>query len=161
MAIEFLLNETVESVWLNYVIPSLVGKEVRAATLVLKKAAETLTSDGALPAGRVKFFLDATPNLFASTKVAQQHPTMLESVVVLSYHSHLPGELSRTWPHYRKALGVCEVSEPQKLAKARWLSWMRSMLLRIMFGMSTAIVLSLKWLGTFSFGYRRVIIRFL
>jgi len=45
----------------------------------------------------VNVVLDAPRYLFVSTNVAQMFPDLLESVIIRSYHSYLPGEIGNKW----------------------------------------------------------------
>ena len=120
--IEVFVFETMECIWLNFVVPGLVKEEVRRAAKVLREAADKVASPdlsdstaavaaaaaaataattagkGGISAGQ-HFIVDAPTYLFVSTKVARAFPTLLESIIVLSYSSHLPGELSTLWRH--------------------------------------------------------------
>ena len=44
-----------------------------------------------------RLFLSAPDFLFVSTKLAKKFPHLMESTLVLSFYSHVPGELSRKW----------------------------------------------------------------
>jgi len=44
-----------------------------------------------------RLFLNAPDYLFISTNLAKKFPTLMESIVVQSYFSHVPGELSKLW----------------------------------------------------------------
>jgi hypothetical protein len=154
--VETLLNETLECVWLNYVVPDLVRKEVKKATLTIAQVVRQLTSTTPATSTRSILFLDATQYLFSSTKVAVAHPTLLESVVVLHYQSHLPGELSRTWPH----CGGNALSHDAAAVEDASSRGVKGVLPRLVLSTATAIVLMLQWLGTMSFNFQRVVIRF-
>jgi hypothetical protein len=87
IAMEVALNQTLECIWLHYVVPSQVGREMRAAIRTLYRMAEDMSTAAPL----VGVFLNAPSYLFASTNVAREKPALLESLLVLSYTSHLPG----------------------------------------------------------------------
>jgi hypothetical protein len=86
MVVEVLLNETLECLWLNYWVPSLVRKDVGSAVRLLKHVAEEITLNDTCAGRATRVFLDAPPYLFASTKVAIKYERLLESVLVMSYH---------------------------------------------------------------------------
>jgi hypothetical protein len=44
-----------------------------------------------------RYFLNAPEYLFVSTNIAKAYPELMESMIVLSYHNHLPGELAKKW----------------------------------------------------------------
>jgi hypothetical protein len=162
MVVEILLNETFECLWLNYLVPALVRKEVKRAIALLRRVAEELTGDidGRLLV-KNRIFLDAPTYLFSATKVAQANQGLLESVVVLAYHTHLPGELAKTWSHYKETLAREEQELQQRGAGTGRYAKYKLAALQLIFATSTTVVLTLQWLGTFQFAYQRVIIRFI
>jgi hypothetical protein len=110
-------------------------------------------------------FLDAPSHLFSSTKVAKTHPTLLESVVVLNFHSHLPGELSRTWPHYQRVL-LAQGSDKTILTESdadavgtAGAHTTKNILLRVILAVGVAVVLWMQWVGSLSFTMQRIVIR--
>jgi hypothetical protein len=173
MAVEMLLNETVECVWLNYSVPLLVASEVKRATFILKNVASKLTSSmdnlsytGAKLQNKIvpyrRYFLNAPSYLFSSYKVAMENTYLLESLVVLGFKSHFPGELCNTWPHYKdhraaqKQARLYAVSQQRsRYASTRY----RLYLIIATFG--AYVLLSIQALGTMSFGTQRVVLRFL
>lgn len=158
--VELFLNETIECIWLNFVVPDLVRKDVKKATVVINKVVEQITESAQARSGRSILFLDATPYLFSSTKVARAHPSLLESIVVLNYQSHVPGELSKTWP---RCIQVATESQRyvDGLANEGKSMWERvcSALPVAILTISTFLVLTLQGLGTMSFRVQRVVIR--
>ena len=44
-----------------------------------------------------RLFLNAPEFLFISTRVAKKFPQLMESILVQSFFSHVPGELSKKW----------------------------------------------------------------
>jgi hypothetical protein len=91
---EVLLYETSECAMVNYFIPDLVTAEVQAVTFAIHQAIQSVcqsTAEENMP------ILDAPRYLFLSVKIAERFPELLESVIVRSYHSYSPGELSRKW----------------------------------------------------------------
>jgi hypothetical protein len=154
--VETLLNETLECLWLNYCVPDLVRKEVKKATLVINQVVDQITTAASGSSGRSILFLDATAYLFASTKVAKAHPTLLESIVVLHYQSHLPGELSRAWPHCKRVAENDVVIVERNSALGRVFGFIPGFILSV----GITVVLTLQLLGTTSFSFQRVVIRF-
>jgi hypothetical protein len=154
VVVEIFLNETIECLWLNYWVPSLVRSDVGKAVEVLKHATEDVALDEVRPEGCHRVFLDAPSYLFASTKVAQRNEELLESLLVKSYHSHLPGELCKTWPHYMQSRLNLEQDQSRGIL-GRFPVWaMRIIALAL--ATMTALV---QWSGTLSFAYQRVFIR--
>jgi hypothetical protein len=94
IVVEVLFNETIECVWVNFLVPRLVSEEVNKVAMKLHAAISQLcapeTSDS-------HYFLDAPSYLFVSTAVAKKFPALLESMVVRAYQSHLPGMLANKW----------------------------------------------------------------
>jgi hypothetical protein len=159
--VEITLNETLECVWLNYCVPSLVGSEVLRAVAIIRGIAEELTGDKDTISRTSRMFLNAAPYLFVSSRVAKENPDMLESAIVLSYSTHLPGELSRSWPHYVSALrrqrewddAVQNAERQSSLERA--LELVQVMVMSVV----TALIVTFQWSGTLHFGYQRILIR--
>jgi len=93
--VEILLFETMECLWINCMVPMLVSAEVRAVGDSIIEIIQKLCS--AERYVQNDLFLNAPDYLFVSTNVAKKFPTLLESILVQAYSSHLPGELSKTW----------------------------------------------------------------
>lgn len=94
MIVEVLFYETSECAIVNYFIPDLARTEVQGVTYAIHQAIQSMfssMSDTKVP------ILDAPRYLFVSTRLAEKFPNLLESVIVRSYHSYSPGELSRKW----------------------------------------------------------------
>jgi len=92
--IEIFLFETIECIWLNCFIPLLVSNDIQSISndineLIYKLCLHEIKG--------TKYFLNSPDYLFISTKVAKKFPTLLESIIVQSYHTHLPGYLSKQW----------------------------------------------------------------
>ena len=91
--VEIFVNETTECVWINFFVPSLVKDEVWA---VAKDLSTTIGQLCMLEKRDDHIFLDVPKYLFISANVAKAFPHLLESVIVRSYESHLPGTLAPT-----------------------------------------------------------------
>ena len=83
--IEILLYETSECAIVHFFIPNLAAIQ-QAIQRVCSSASDVST-----------IILDAPRYLFVSTNVAKRFPNLLESVIVLSYHSYCPGEIGKKW----------------------------------------------------------------
>jgi hypothetical protein len=159
--VEITLNETLECVWLNYCVPSLVSSEVLRAVAIIRGIAEELTGDKSANSRMNRMFLNAAPYLFVSSRVAKENPDMLESAIVLSYSTHLPGELSRSWPHFAGALrrqrewdnALQGMERRNSLLEV--LEWTQTIVMSVV----TALVATFQWSGTLHFGYQRILIR--
>lgn len=92
--IEVFLFETVNVLWVNWVIPRLACGDVGAVITSLRSIISTSLShpqEWTEP-------LDTTNYFFVSTILARQYPHLLESIIVLSFHSYLPlGRMSNRW----------------------------------------------------------------
>jgi hypothetical protein len=129
---------------------------VKKATVVINQVVDQITTAASGSSGRSILFLDATAYLFASTKVAKVHPTLLESIVVLHYQSHLPGELSRAWPHCKRKAENDVIIVERSSALGRVFGFIPGFILSV----SITVVLMMQSLGTMSFNFQRVVIRF-
>jgi len=91
---EILFNETLECIWIQCVIPMLVRDEIRkvgdSITEIINELCSEIQPD-------TRLFLNTPDYLFVSTNLAKKFPNLMESIVVQSYLSHLPGELSKLW----------------------------------------------------------------
>jgi hypothetical protein len=94
LTVEVLFYETTECAIVNFFIPDLARSEVQGVTYAIHQAIQSMclsVSEVNLP------LLDAPRYLFLSTRLAESFPDLVESVIVRSYHSYSPGELSRKW----------------------------------------------------------------
>jgi hypothetical protein len=153
IGVDILLFETVECAWLNFLVPQYVHEEVASAAEKLRSLTQRIAGlrtdiEEARPEQEVtKFFLNAPPHLFVSTKLAKKKPQLLESMIVSSYRHHLPGEICKTWPHY--SVG----EEAQRPTQVRsWLSLLRWVL--------RGLTLSLQLFVGVPFAYQKVALRF-
>jgi hypothetical protein len=94
--VEIFMFETSECVWMNYLIPDAASTEIQAIKFQLRCTVDSLCSS-TTNAHKHKYFLDAPEFLFVSTALAKKFPERLESMIIGSYHQHLPGELSKKW----------------------------------------------------------------
>jgi hypothetical protein len=103
MMLEIYLFETIECLWINVFVPSLVSTEVQRVNNLLLSIINDLCTKASLGQKLVDssqsgaYSLDVPSYLYTSTRVANSHPTLMESMIVRSYHTHLPGELARKW----------------------------------------------------------------
>ena len=123
--VEIVFYETTECAIVNFIIPDLVKKEVVAVGDALRMTISKVCDAkygpagegfvavdhdspfnspraGSLPSHMVSMnddnlCLDAPQYLFVSQGVAQKFPNLVESVIVQSYHTYSPGELSKKW----------------------------------------------------------------
>ena len=102
IVIEIFINETLECVWLNYLVPLLASREVHVAHRVLMDLVEKFCDQGS----PMKFpdsecYLNAPDFLFVSTNVSKSFPSLMESTIIQSYHSCFPGENAKRWQRTR------------------------------------------------------------
>jgi hypothetical protein len=91
--IEVLLYETVDCVWVHFIIPSSVFHEIVSVKKSLDIVVDKLCST---PVDFIHV-LDAPAYFFASTKLSKRYPNMIESIIIQSYHTYVPGEMTRKW----------------------------------------------------------------
>ena len=141
-SVEVIFYETSECVLIHYVIPDLARNEIHSVQFVLHKAIESLWVD--VPGEEL--LLNAPEYLFVSTQLANAFPHLLDSMVVRSYFSFSPGELSKKW-----RISHFSMSSPLSV----W-SWTRGRVRRFtVTALTTAI---LQYLGACSPTFQRVFI---
>jgi hypothetical protein len=152
IGVDILLFETVECAWLNFLVPQYVHQEVACAAEKLRSLTLRITGlrtdieEAQQEQEATKFFLNAPAHLFVSTKLAMKKPQLLESIIVISYRHHLPGEICKTWPH------CSEIGDHQLPTQARtWLSLLRRGL--------RGLTLSLQLFIGVPFAYQKVALR--
>jgi hypothetical protein len=139
LILEVFIVESFECVWLHFVVPDLVHKDVLLATKIMSDSLEMFFTSSK---PNTKYFLNAPMYLFVSSNVCIHFPTLIESIIVKSYYSHLPGQnTSRKW--------TSGESRP----------WYSFISLRSFTVFGTLLILSLKTFGTIPFSYQRVAIR--
>jgi hypothetical protein len=141
-AVEVIFYETSECAIIHYVIPDLARNEVHSVKFLLHRAIESLWAD--VPGSEL--VLNAPEYLFVSTQLANAFPSLLESMVVRSYFSSSPGELSKKW-----RISHFSASSPL----SRW-SWSRSRVRR--FTVTALTTMIMQYLGAFSPTFQRVLI---
>lgn len=94
LVVEVGFYETSECAIVQYYIPNLARKEVQSVGFILHQAVQSICTDSV---SNTPLALDAPRFLFLSTSLANRFPDLFESVVIKSYHSHSPGELSKKW----------------------------------------------------------------
>ena len=104
---DVLVFETVDCLWLNYMIPESVRNDVQKALRVLQMIA--FNTEFLLNALEEVDYchgtqFDASSYFFVSKQLAKRRPALVESYIVLAYRNHFPGLICRTWPHYHKEL---------------------------------------------------------
>ncbi len=103
LLMEVFVIESLECLWINFVVPNLVSNEINKALDSLNAAINKLCSTTSVD-GRL--FLNAPKFLFVSTNLSQQYPELLESIIIQSYFSYLPGELGKKWQYNNTLIPV-------------------------------------------------------
>jgi hypothetical protein len=80
LLIEIFLFETVECIWIQFIIPNLVFSEVQRACNLLSETVNELSLSHSNSAN--KLFLNVPDYLFLSTNVAKAFPELMESVII-------------------------------------------------------------------------------
>jgi len=87
--VEILFYETSECAIVHFYIPDLARNEVRSVGFAVHQAVSKVCTATVESASSV--ILDAPRYLFVSTNVAKKFPDLLESIIVMSYHTYSPG----------------------------------------------------------------------
>ena len=102
LLIEVCLFETIECIYINICIPSIVKKNVYDAysivfDLIDKICASPLNSELIEEKYNDRNYLSVPNILFVSTNVAKHYPFIIESVLVKSYNTYLPNKIASLW----------------------------------------------------------------
>jgi hypothetical protein len=92
---EVFIFESASVIWVHWVIPRLVSHNVGIVIASLKALVDTSQASS-----RVNWQqpLDTTDHFFVSKAIARKYPHLLESAVVMSFHSYFPpGRMSNKW----------------------------------------------------------------
>jgi hypothetical protein len=174
-AIEVVIFETVECMWLHYVVPESVRKDVQRALQVLQTMANNATmllEKDEEATGEQQQGFNAPAFLFVSHRLAGLRPDLMQSRIVLSYRNILPGMISHTWPHFKRLLSQAggpehagthpEINLKEKLSHQAAEAYRRSSwFLSLVAGLASGVIYSLQSLGILPFAVQRVIVRFL
>jgi hypothetical protein len=97
MIAEIFLFQTMECVWINFIVPNLVAKQVFKTNQVLQVLIERVCHRIKNDPLHAHDVLNVADHLFVSKKLAALNPKLIESILVFSYKNHLPGEIARKW----------------------------------------------------------------
>jgi hypothetical protein len=163
-AVEVLIFETTECLWLNFSVPCFVRDDVTTAAATLTALVDRIAApseEGGLNKGKSvrleqaqQFFLNAPAHMFTSVRLAKALPQLLESMIVGAYTHHLPGEVCKTWPHYKQhlveqQLAQSETTQHSTVVRSRWLA-----------ALVRGATLAMQAFITIPYLYQRVLIRF-
>jgi hypothetical protein len=99
--IEVLIFQSINVIWVHWVIPRLIQREV---TVVVNSLKSLIATSLANPVDWQQP-LDTTDHFFVSKAIARKYPHLLESAIVLSFHSYFPpGRMSNHWGRSRDAV---------------------------------------------------------
>jgi len=98
---EVIIAETFEVIWVHFIIPNLVAKEVKQVWCTIIDTINWLTS---IEQVNVPYVINASEYLFVSTNLANEFPDLPESSIISAYHNHLPGAMSTKWKIDRASL---------------------------------------------------------
>ena len=91
---EVFIFESITVLWVHWVIPRLISRDVRGVINSLRALLNTSLTNPV----DWKHPFDTTSHFFVSKAIALKHPHLLESTIVLSFHSYLPpGRMSTHW----------------------------------------------------------------
>jgi hypothetical protein len=109
MVMEIFFSETLTCLYINYLLPRLVPTRViekirnvlQACIIHLCQSGHRqermISNENHSLGSKSPQIIDAPRYLFVSTKLAMTCPTMMESMMIASYHSILPGEIGKKW----------------------------------------------------------------
>ena len=123
MFVEIFINETLEVTWMNFFVPTLVADEVQKVSEAVVSSVGNLCAQSSkvmdLSQGHLTRSLVHVPNyLFVSTNVAKAYPDLMESIIVRTFVTHLPGEISKKWR-------IDSISRFSALPRPQRPSWVR------------------------------------
>jgi len=144
--IEIFFYETSECAIVHFYIPDLARNEVRSVGFAIHQAVNKVCTATVESAGNM--ILDAPRYFFVSSNVAKRFPDLLESAIVMSYHTYSPGELARKWRFSYSSDTFSTSLNP----------WSRSRSRVGRFTVSTVLVGILQRLGAMSPTVQRVVI---
>lgn len=141
ICIEICLFETIECVYINYFVPSMVYKQVNNVYTIVFNLINKMFNHKSDTINNTELLLDAPKHLFISTNVAKYYLNNFESLIVLGYSSCFPGEISKIW------------YEETKKYYNNYSLWKNILL--------TVFLLALQLLSSFPFAVQRIIIKFI
>jgi len=153
--VEVFLNETTEVIWVHVVVPHLASRDVLQAVDTLQATVAGVITNRIMvdaqfrslkPADRV---LDAGEFFSVSNLVAKRFPHLMESSIVLSYQSLLPGPIAKQWKYPSAASS----------SSSSWLSigsWSQEQISR---SISLALIVAMQLVGASPFAMQRFMVR--
>lgn len=172
-AIDVALFETIECLWLHYVVPESVRHDVYRAVNVLQTIADEAavwkadeestsarpsTAAAAKGAGAEEF--NAPQYFFVSHSLAEMRPKLLESQIVLNYRNAFPGMICQTWPHAKAHHAHEHKGFSSNVSRRAAEAYQQgSFLFSIVLGLASGIVYSLQSLGVLPVAVQRMLVR--
>ncbi len=103
LIMEIFFSETLQCLYVHYFVPRMMSKTaIDRIHNTLQLCIDSLCNQHSVGSGSHNSsdegnIVDAPNYLFVSTKLAHEFPAMMESLMILSYHSTLPGEIGKKW----------------------------------------------------------------
>jgi hypothetical protein len=94
LIIEIFVFELFASLFINFIIPNKIIKNVQNVNNVLIELIEKICDVNYI---QHVYLIDAPKYFNISNKLVDFYPNLIESLIVKSYHNHLPGYLSKIW----------------------------------------------------------------
>jgi hypothetical protein len=85
--IEIFILEMIESIWVNFIIPTFAREDIRNINKLLNEVIETICD---IEKKTMNYFLNSPSFFYVSTNIARKFPDLIESKLVRSYYYHLP-----------------------------------------------------------------------
>eukprot|EP00597_Dinobryon_sp_UTEXLB2267_P010423 CAMPEP_0170102732 /NCGR_PEP_ID=MMETSP0020_2-20130122/3057_1 /TAXON_ID=98059 /ORGANISM="Dinobryon sp., Strain UTEXLB2267" /LENGTH=1386 /DNA_ID=CAMNT_0010326131 /DNA_START=159 /DNA_END=4316 /DNA_ORIENTATION=+ len=98
--VEVFINETLEVAWMHFFVPSIVeSAEMRNVKTIIEGIIAQLCDFSSCQSTKdsIPVLINSPEYLFVSTKVAKSFPHLMESILVRTFTTHLPGEVSKLW----------------------------------------------------------------
>ena len=171
MMADVLVFETLETFWMDVLIPSFAAKEVQGALKELLGTVQRLCfieeglakRDPSQHASDKQLFLNCAEHFFISQKVAKAFPNILESALILSYSTPFPGKLAHQWKRtyswtwkelVSNQLIWMVYGSPSTDQQSSTTSTIRTV------SIMTVVMVLLQWFAAFPYELQRMAIRF-
>lgn len=122
LALDALLLETVQCMWIHVIVPGMISKQ---ALRVYHTTLQTIQSLGSTVSEDAAVRLNAPRYLFVAHLLASAFPNLMESKLVTSFVSYLPGNTGRLWQRKRR----CRSTPFLSIAAAPL--WIQSIIVRL------------------------------
>jgi hypothetical protein len=118
ITMEIGFSETLQCLYINYLVPRLLSRtDIEKVRNILQACIIQLchahsegspispdwSEDHTVKHVKPLYFVDTSNYLFVSKRVARAYPSMMESMMIASYHSMFPGKVGKKW--HSQAIG--------------------------------------------------------